>query len=141
MQFNGWHSDRHQERIWHTALPMIAVGCGLVVVSYYQQAPMLGAFALIFVVGGALYTNMPTFWAIPTLFLGSSAAASAIGFINMVGNLGGTVGPVIVGDAAKNHDFATGLWRIAIFPLIGAATVLLVGYLRKRGDVRTYTNN
>jgi ACS family tartrate transporter-like MFS transporter len=141
MQFNGWHSDRSQERIWHTAVPMIAVGCGLVVVSYYQQAPMLGAFALIFVVGGALYTNMPTFWAIPTLFLGSSAAASAIGFINMVGNLGGTVGPVIVGDAAKNHDFATGLWRIAIFPLIGAGTVLLVGYLRRRGEVRTHTND
>jgi nitrate/nitrite transporter NarK len=83
-------------------------------------------------VGGGLYTHLPAFWPIPTIFLGSTAAASAIGFINMVGNLGGSVGPMIVGDAAKNNDFATGLWRIAIFPLIGASIILLVGYLRRR---------
>ena len=136
MQLNGWHSDRRQERIWHTATPTIMVGCGLLLVSYFQQAPLLGAFALFFLVGGGLYTHMPAFWAIPTLFLSSTAAASAIGFINMVGNLGGSVGPMIVGDAAKNNDFATGLWRIAIFPLIGASTVLLIGYLRSRRGPR-----
>jgi hypothetical protein len=49
----------------------------------------------------------------------------------MVGNLGGSLGPAIIGDAAKNKDFATGLWRIAIFPFIGASVTLLVGYLRR----------
>ncbi len=131
MQLNGWHSDRQQERIWHVAVPMIIVGCGLALVSCFQRAPLLGAFALFFMVGGGLYTHLPAFWPIPTMFLGSTAAASAIGFINMIGNLGGSVGPMIVGDAAKNNDFATGLWRIAIFPLIGASTVLLVGYLQR----------
>jgi ACS family tartrate transporter-like MFS transporter len=131
MQLNSWHSDRKQERIWHTAVPMFAVGLGLVLVSYRQQAPLVGACSLLLLVGGGLYTHLPAFWAIPTIFLGSTAAASAIGFINMVGNLGGSLGPMIVGDAAKNHDFATGLWRIAIVPFIGALTILLVGYLRR----------
>jgi ACS family tartrate transporter-like MFS transporter len=136
MQINGWHSDRHRERIWHVVVPMLIVGCGLALVSYFQQAPLLGAFALFFMVGGGLYTHLPAFWPIPTIFLGSTAAASAIGFINMVGNLGGSVGPMIVGDAAKNNDFATGLWRIAIFPFIGASIVLLVGFLRRSRDPR-----
>ena len=79
---------------------------------------------------------MPAFWPIPTIFLGSIAAASAIGFINMVGNVGGFVGPMIIGDAAKNNDFATGLWRIAAFPFIGATVTLLVAFMRRgRGQV------
>lgn len=134
MQVNGWHSDRRQERIWHVAIPLIALGSGLALVSYYQSAPLVGTLALFLLVGGSLYTVMPAFWPIPTIFLGSTAAASAIGFINMIGNLGGSVGPVIVGDAAKNDDFATGLWRISIFPLIGAAIILLVGYAQRRRD-------
>ncbi len=132
MQFNGWHSDRRQERIWHVAIPLIGLGSGLALVSYYQYSPLIGTLALFLLMGSSLYTIMPAFWPIPTIFLGSTAAASAIGFINMIGNLGGSVGPVIVGDAAKNNDFATGLWRIAIFPFIGAATILLVGYAQRR---------
>ncbi|HEX4415177.1 MAG TPA: MFS transporter [Lacipirellulaceae bacterium] len=132
MQFNGWHSDRRRERIWHVAVPLIMLGSGLAIVSYYPYAPRLGTIALFLLVGGSIYTVMPAFWPIPTIFLGSTFAASAIGFINMIGNLGGSVGPVIIGDAAKNNDFVTGLWRIAIFPFIGAATILLVGYAQRR---------
>lgn len=132
MQFNGWHSDRRHERIWHVALPLVMLGSGLAVVSFYQYSPLLATIALFLMVGGGIFTIMPAFWPIPTIFLGSTAAASAIGFINMIGNLGGSVGPVIVGDAAKNNDFATGLWRIAIFPFIGAAIILLVGYVQRR---------
>jgi nitrate/nitrite transporter NarK len=68
--------------------------------------------------------------------LGSTAAASAIGFINMIGNLGGSIGPVIVGDAANNGDFATGLLRVGIFPFVGAAVILFVGYLWKEKKYR-----
>lgn len=132
MQFNGWHSDSRRERVWHVAIPLLMLGTGLALVSYYQSAPTLATFALFILVGGSVYTIMPAFWPIPTIFLGSTAAASAIGFINMIGNLGGSVGPVIIGDAAKNGDFVTGLWRIAIFPFIGAATILLVGYAQRR---------
>lgn len=131
MQFNGWHSDRKHERFWHVALPMMIVGAGLLAVSYFYQSPHLAAFVLIAVVGFCLYAHLPAFWPIPTIFLGSIAAASAIGFINMVGNFGGFVGPMIIGDAAKNNDFATGLWRIAAFPFIGAATTLVVAYMRR----------
>ena len=89
---------------------------------------LLLLFAL---VATGLYAHLPAFWPIPTIFLGSMAAASAIGFINMIGNLGGSVGPVIIGDAAKSNDFALGLWRIAIVPFIGATAILLAAFLRR----------
>jgi MFS transporter, ACS family, tartrate transporter len=131
MQLNGWHSDRKHERFWHVALPMLIVGAGFLLVSHFYQSPQIAGAVLIAMVGFCLYAHLPAFWPIPTMFLGSVAAASAIGFINMVGNLGGSVGPAIIGEAAKNKDFATGLWRIAIFPFIGASVTLLVGYLRR----------
>ena len=39
----------------------------------------------------------PPFWVLPTLSLGEIAAATSIGFINSIGNLGGFVGPSLVG--------------------------------------------
>jgi hypothetical protein len=48
------------------------------------------------------YAHLPAFWPIPSMFLGAVAAASAIGFINMVGNLGGYFGPNMVGKAATD---------------------------------------
>lgn len=135
MQFNGWHSDRKHERFWHVACPMAVVGLGLVVVGYLPKSPYLTMLILFALVSTCLYMHLPAFWPIPTMFLGPMAAASAIGFINMIGNLGGSVGPMIVGDAAKNGDFAAGLWRIAIFPFVGASIILLVGYWRRRSTI------
>jgi hypothetical protein len=66
------------------------------------------------------------------MFLKATAAASAIGFINMLGNLGGSVGPMIVGKYSSGQDsFAPALLRIAPWPLAGAAIILAVGYGRR----------
>jgi ACS family tartrate transporter-like MFS transporter len=136
MQINGWHSDYKHERFWHVAVPMIVMGTGLILVSRLEAMPYLGLAVLMTLIGFNIYTHVPAFWPIPTLFLGSTAAASAIGFINMIGNFGGFAGPVIVGDAAKHSDFATGLTRISIFPFLGAAVILFVGYLWKEKNDR-----
>jgi ACS family tartrate transporter-like MFS transporter len=100
-------------------------------VSQLGASPFLGLVLMMAFIGSNLYTHIPPFWAIPTLFLGSTAAASAIGFINMVGNFGGSVGPRIVGKAAEQNDFATGLLRIGPFPFVAAAIVLAIGFARR----------
>lgn len=136
MQINAWLSDHQNERFWHVAVPMVVLGSGLVLVSQIEGRPYVGFAVLMLWVGVFFFTHIPAFWPIPTLFLGSTAAASAIGFINMIGNLGGSVGPVIVGDAANNGDFATGLLRVGIVPFVGAVVILFVGYLWKEKKVR-----
>ncbi len=47
--------------------------------------------------GAAAYGYMPAFWILPTLLTGEMAAAASIGLINSIGNLGGFVGPWVIG--------------------------------------------
>lgn len=99
--FNGWHSDRAGERVWHTATPLLIVSAGILLTALFYDTPVVPVLILIFVIGPAMFAHMPTFWPIPTMFLGAAAAASAIGLINMLGNLGGYLGPRLVGDASE----------------------------------------
>jgi ACS family tartrate transporter-like MFS transporter len=101
MFINGRHSDRTGERFWHVAVPLSVLSCGIWLAAGLNGVWLVPVLVMIFIVGPAMYAHLPAFWPIPTMFLGSVAAASAIGFINMIGNLGGFVGPAVVGDAAS----------------------------------------
>ncbi len=130
---NGWHSDRTGERPWHVAVPLAMLSVGIWVAAALDEVPVLPALVMIFLVGTFWFAHLPAFWPIPTIFLGATAAASAIGFINMIGNLGGSVGPMLVGNAAMGQtSFAPALVKIAPWPLLAAAIILIVGYTRRK---------
>ena len=50
----------------------------------------------------------PTFWALPTAMLTGSAAAGGIALINAVGNLGGFLGPYLMGLSGRNRQLPAG---------------------------------
>jgi len=111
-QFNGWHSDRTGERRWHAAIPVLLSGLFLLL-AITSQSSVAWSLCFFTLAGGAYYAFHPAFWAIPTELLSESAAAGAIGMINSVGNLGGFVGPFIVGTlVAKTRSFDSGLWYL-----------------------------
>jgi ACS family tartrate transporter-like MFS transporter len=63
----------------------------------------------------------------PTAFLRGTAAAGGIAFVNSVGNVGGFVGPIVVGwirDATGG--FAAGLVTLAGVLVVGAVVVLVM---------------
>jgi nitrate/nitrite transporter NarK len=69
---------------------------------------------------------LPTFWALPTSFLGGAAAAGGIALINSLGNLSGFAAPYVTGwlrDITGTQK--TGLWVVGI-TMITAAVVALV---------------
>jgi MFS transporter, ACS family, tartrate transporter len=134
-QFNGWHSDRTRERRWHAAIPLLLSGMFLFVAIQMGSSVLLSM--LFFVgVGGAYFGFHPAFWPIPTEFLAESAAAASIGLINSVGNLGGFVGPFIVGYLlSRTRSFSAGLSFLVGSFLISAILMLLVR-VRKR-DIQT----
>ena len=134
-QFNGWHSDRTRERRWHAAIPLLLSGMFLFVAIHMGSSVLLSM--LFFVgVGGAYFGFHPAFWPIPTEFLAESAAAASIGLINSVGNLGGFVGPFIVGYLlSRTHSFSAGLSFLVGSFVISAILMLLVR-VRKR-DIPT----
>ena len=126
-QVNGWHSDRTRERRWHAAMPVFVCGLALALAVVYRSnlAMSVGMFV---VAGGAFYGFQPVFWAVPTLFLSESAAAASIGLINAVGNLGGFVGPMVIGYLAnRTHSFSPGLLYLVASLFVSGGLMLAVG--------------
>jgi ACS family tartrate transporter-like MFS transporter len=131
MLLNGWHSDRTGERVVHVAVPLACQGVGIAIAAATDGQWIFPVLAMVLIVGPTLYAHLPAFWPIPTMFLGTAAAASAIGFINMIGNLGGFVGPYVVGrSATENATFADALYKLAPFPIVAAGVILIVGLYR-----------
>src|SRR5205085_8222864 len=83
------------------------------------------------------------FWALPTSFLTGTAAAASIGLINSIGNLGGFVGPYVVGylsNAAKSgtaNPYAGGVFYLSVSALVAAGLILSLRATRGRSTLAT----
>ena len=132
-QLNGWHSDRTHERRWHAAIPLLLSGLFLFMAIRMGSSIFL-AMLFFIGVGGAYFGFHPAFWPVPTEFLTESAAAASIGLINSVGNLGGFVGPFIVGYLlTRTHSFSSGLSFLVGSFLVSAMLMLFVRVPRHDG--------
>ena len=126
-QVNGWHSDRTRERRWHAAIPVFVCGVALALAVVYSTN-LLVSLGLFIVAGGSFYGFQPVFWTVPTMFLSESAAAASIGLINAVGNLGGFVGPMVMGYLAhRTHSFSAGLLYLVASLFVSGVLMLVVG--------------
>jgi ACS family tartrate transporter-like MFS transporter len=129
----GWSSDRTGERRLHACVPIYlgaaALGGTLLVPAFLPlQWRLPVAIALFAVALLGLKAYMPAFWALPSLLLTEAAAAASIGFINSVGNLGGFVGPSVLGYVEnRTHSFLPGLVYLCVSMLISATIILTLG--------------
>jgi ACS family tartrate transporter-like MFS transporter len=132
---NGWHSDRTQERRWHTAAPLFIGSASLFFAILFGSHTwvQLGFFT---VFAACLYSYQPCFWALPTIALGESAAAACIGLINSLGNLGGFAGPFIVGYlVTRTGSFTSGLvWLLLNLLSAGILVLCLRGFTLRRAS-------
>jgi len=70
-------------------------------------------------------TALPMFWALPTSFLGGTAAAAGIALINCTGNLGGFFSPAIIGFLkTRTGTLNSGLFLIAGCMIASAVLIL-----------------
>lgn len=108
------YSDKSGERRGVVALAALTAAIGFAFSAWFQN-PFLAMAALTVAFIGIKCTIAP-FWAMTTTFLGGTAAAAGIAFINSVGNLGGFAGPYLVGEIKAR----TGS-NVAALLLLGAA--------------------
>jgi MFS transporter, ACS family, tartrate transporter len=109
---NGVWAQRTGRLRWHTAVPMLATGVSLLLTVLAGDRVWLtmGFFCL---AGFTSQAYLPAFWTLPTMLLGKSAAATAIGLMNL-GNLGGFAGPWLFGYLKTTTGrYDTGLWVLA----------------------------
>ncbi|MEP6754308.1 MAG: MFS transporter [Chthonomonadales bacterium] len=131
--------------LWMTAIPAIIGAISLMIAAHYSDkmrerkkfivhgfiAYIVSMVAVIFVRGGnstivavsakeasTNWANAP-FWTVATGFLSGTAAAGSIALINATGNLGGFVGPSIMGALYdKTHSYHMGL-VVMMFVMFG----------------------
>lgn len=121
----SWHSDRRNERTWHVVIACIAAAVGLVVAGI--SSTVLGAVTALVLVNVGISCAKPPLWSMPTLFLSGSAAATGIATINSIGNLGGFVGPAMIGWIKdRSGSFLGGLWFVAGLLVVSAVLTLVL---------------
>ncbi|GHH48550.1 MFS transporter [[Pseudomonas] boreopolis] len=125
------HSDRAGERPWHVVIACLVAALGLYVAGF--AAGLLAVVAALALVNMGVSASKPPLWSMPTLFLSGSAAATGIATINSIGNLGGFVGPSVIGYILEK----TGSYRWGLI-FVGSLLVVsaLVTHLLSRSQQR-----
>jgi MFS transporter, ACS family, tartrate transporter len=128
------HSDTTGERRWHVAVAAFIATVGLVLTGV-TASPVVEMVALTLAALG-IYSTLATFWSLPTAFLSGTAAAAGIALINSVGNLGGFVGPYVVGFLSDTTgSFYAGLLLLAALILVAGLLALAVRHERSLEEV------
>lgn len=128
----GWSSDRFDERRWHAITP-IAIGALGLIFATLTQGNLILTLVCFTIAATGMKSYMPAFWALPNMYLTAAAAAGSIGLINSVGNLGGFLGPTVVGKVKEvTGSYDIGLYFLATTCLISASIIYAMPALHRR---------
>jgi ACS family tartrate transporter-like MFS transporter len=125
------HSDKTKERTWHV-VGACALACVGFVLAGVANSFTLAILALVMANMG-ISSCKPPLWSIPSLFLSGPAAAAGLGAINAIGNLGGFVGPTMIGWFKETTgDFSYALYFIAAMLVLSALLTLSIEFKRRK---------
>jgi MFS transporter, ACS family, tartrate transporter len=131
----GWISDRMGERRWNLfwACALSTVGlvvAGMTMGTWWSLAGMCIATA-------GFYGTKGAFWSMPSMLLTGTAAAAGIAWINSIGNVGGAVGPALVGWIKDfTGSYSGGLYGLAVFTGIAALIAAFALHIPRQVPVR-----
>lgn len=126
----GRNSDRTGERRWHIAVSAIVGGASFAASAFvHGLVPSLATLSLAML---GLASMLGPFWTLATSRMSGVGAAAGIALVNSVGNIGGFVGPNIIGFVREaTHSFAAGLVAVGAVLAAGGLLVLAVNPARK----------
>lgn len=124
-------SDRLNDRYGHLAGLYLLGAIGLACAAWFA-APALQLAALC-AAAFSLFSCTAVFWTLPGRFFAGASAAAGIALINSVGNLGGYLGPFLIGALkAWTGSLASGLFLLAGVMLLGLLLTAIVYHLLER---------
>ena len=123
----GYSSDRFMERRRHLITAAAVGGCGFLLAAWVGNS--YWALAAISIATIGTYGSRPSMWPMPSQFLTGASAAVGIALINSIGNLGGYVGPFVVGWIRDStQSFEMGGYFLAGCAFMAA----LIAYVARR---------
>lgn len=127
---NSKHSDRTGERKWHIAVPLIVAGVSLLLSAAVGTSSPILAMIFLSLTEAGVMAFLGVFWTLPPVIVGPNALGSSMGLINGLGNLGGFLGPFMVGyllTVSHNSMFA-GLAFMTVLLVLGGVLILGAQY-------------
>jgi len=138
MIVNSWHSDKTRERRGHAAAVYLISGVSLIG-SVLTRENFWLSYALMCLAIPGPFAAMAPFWSIPAETMPRYVMGTVIGLVNGIGNLGGFVGPSIVGWLKD----AYGSTRVP-FNVLGVGMLVAAGLCfllpRARGEMATLSD-
>lgn len=115
----GWHSDQRGERRWHIVCSLVFAAFGSLLAAGSSNVVMVVLAFSMAAIG--VWAVIGPFWALTTSFLSGVAAAAGIALINSMGNIGGFVGPYLMGwFKQETAGYGAGLTVTSLTLLVGA---------------------
>lgn len=114
-------SDRGGERRWHLGACAVAGAVGYVICAAFGDS-LVALLVGLSIAATGIIGSFGLFWLLPARVLSGLAAASGIALINSVGQIGGVVGPYMVGLVKD----ATGSASMALYAIAGVCAVSAV---------------
>ena len=122
----GASADRHRERRWHLAVPMVIGAAGLILERARRDANGARCFLSLDCSGGSDYFRAAVLELAHRVSF-RSRSRCGIATINSVGNLAGFVSPYMVGWLKDlTHSDKDAMLCLTLILVIGAATVFIV---------------
>jgi ACS family tartrate transporter-like MFS transporter len=116
-------SDRGGERRRYVVASASVAALALFASTFATSAGL--SLLLLSIAAMGIYSYTPVFWSMPTAFLRGDAAAAGIAFINATGNLGGFLGPYLMGWFQDlSGDFLNGLRVMALAAVVSAMLIV-----------------
>lgn len=115
----GHLSDKSGNRKKYVALPLLGFAVCFLASALLREYTWL---SFLFLVGCGLFLQCASgiFWTIPTMLFPAKVAGGSLGIINALGNLGGFVGPFIVGWLTTQFmSIFAGIYFLAAMLLVG----------------------
>ena len=130
------HSDRTGERTWHVVGACVLASLGLALAGI--AGTVLAVLLTLTLVNVGISAAKPPLWSMPTMFLSGSAAAAGIATINSIGNLGGFVGPAMIGWIKDlTGSFQGGLFFVAGLLVLSAVLTLVLARSQRSSAATT----
>jgi len=125
----GASSDRTSERFFHAAACALVVSLGCAGAAMFSSP--IAKMVSLSLANIAVISFLAPFWVLPTILLSGTSAAVGIALVNAIGNVGGFVGPMIVGFLKTN----TGGDEGALLSLSAMAFIAAIVCIVMRGLV------
>lgn len=119
----GFISDRTGDRRW-TLFVTCSIATGGLIMAGLTMGTWWSLVGMCLSTAGFYGTKGP-FWSMPSMLLTGTAAAAGLAWINSIGNVGGALGPALVGWLkTTTGSYSGGLYGLAVFTGLAALLAL-----------------